>query len=136
MRSVNVDGGKKTITGTVARTYIEKKQISSEADKHIRSRNVGFEADGLRPVTRFYPFFDLTSNIDLLPKLIEISMVSGIFTKGETIEAVKDGKKVAVFRIAQPDHKTGDINSPSKTFNANPFNTSSSLGVNLSLIHI
>lgn len=132
VRSVNVDGGKKTITGTVARTYIEKKQISSEADKHIRSRNVGFEADGLRPVTRFYPFFDLTSNIDLLPKLIEISMVSGIFTKGETIEAVKDGKKVAVFRIAQPDHKTGDINSPSKTFNANPFNTSSSLGVDYS----
>ena len=132
VRSVNVDGGKKTITGTVARTYVEKKQISSEADKHIRSRNVGFEADGLRPVTRFYPFFDLTSNIDLLPKLIEISMVSGIFTKGETIEAVKDGKKVAVFRIAQPDHKTGDINSPSKTFNANPFNTSSSLGVDYS----
>ena len=132
VRSVNVDGGKKTITGSVARTYVEKKQISSEADKHIRSRNVGFEADGLRPVTRFYPFFDLTSNIDLLPKLIEISMVSGIFTKGETIEAVKDGKKVAVFRIAQPDHKTGDINSPSKTFNANPFNTSSSLGVDYS----
>ena len=79
----------KTITGTVARTYIEKKQISSEADKHIRSRNVGFEADGLRPVTRFYPFFDLTSGINLLPKLIEISMINGIFTKGENVEALK-----------------------------------------------
>ena len=128
VRSVIVDGGKKTITGSVARTYVEKKQISSKADTHIRSRNVSFEADGFRPVTRLYPFFDLSSNIDLLPKIIEISMVSGIFTKGETIEATKDGKKVAVFRIAQPDHKTGDINSPSKTFNANPFNTSTSLG--------
>ena len=88
-----MDGGKKTITGTVARTYVEKKQISSEADKHIRSRNVGFEADGLRPVTRFYPFFDFKSSIRILPKLIQIQMKSGIFEVGETVEAYIAGKK-------------------------------------------
>ena len=32
------------------------------------------------------------------------------------------------FRISQPDHKTGDINAPSLTFNANPYDTSLSLG--------
>ena len=59
-------------------------------------------------------------------------MVNGIFTKGETVEALKDGKRVAIFRITQPDHKKGDINSPSTTFNANPFDTSSSLGTSYS----
>ena len=74
------------ITGTVDRTYVEKVQLSSKPDDHIRSRNVGFAVDGLRPVTRFYPFFDKTSGIDTLPKLIEMSMVNGIFTKGEKVE--------------------------------------------------
>ena len=56
-------------------------------------------------------------------------MTSGIFTKGETVEAVDpSGNRVAIFRIAQPDHKLGDINSPSEVFNANPYDTSSSLG--------
>ena len=132
VRNIEISGGSKTITGSVARTYIEKIQTSSKADTHIRSRNVGFTADGLRPVTRFYPFFDKTSNIDLLPKLLEISMVNGIFTKGETVEAFIGSKKYAVFRIAQPNHKAGDINSPSKTFNANPYDTTSLLGTNYS----
>ena len=132
VRNVEVSGGSRTVTGSVARTYVEKKQISSKADDHIRSRNVGFAADGLRPVTRFYPFFDKTSSIDLLPKLVEISMVNGIFTKGEKVEAYVGGKKYACFRITQPDHKSGDINSPSKTFNANPYDTTSLLGTNYS----
>ena len=132
VRNVEVSGGSRTVTGSVARTYVEKKQVSSKADDHIRSRNVGFAADGLRPVTRFYPFFDKTSNIDLLPKLVEISMVNGIFTKGEKVEAYVGGKKYACFRIAQPDHKAGDINAPSKTFNANPYDTTSLLGTNYS----
>ena len=132
VRNINISGGKKTITGSVARTYVEKKQVSSKPDTHIRSRNVAFNVDGLRPVTRFYPFFDNTSGINLLPKLIEISMINGIFTKGENVEALKDGKRVAIFRITQPDHKKGDINSPSLTFNANPFDTSSSLGTSYS----
>ena len=132
VRNIEISGGKKTITGSVARTYVEKKQVSSTPDTHIRSRNVAFSVDGLRPVTRFYPFFDRTSGINLLPKLIEMTMVNGIFTKGENVEALKDGKRVAIFRITQPNHKKGDINSPSTTFNANPFDTSSSLGTSYS----
>ena len=88
--------------------------------------------NSLRPVARFYPFFDSTSGIDIVPKLLEISMINGIFTKGETVQAVdSSGNQVAIFRIAQPDHKLGDINSPSETFNANPYDTSSSLGTTL-----
>ena len=69
VRNIEVSGGSKTITGTVAKTYVEKKQVSSNPDTHIRSRNVAFSADGLRPVTRFYPFFDRTSGINLIPNI-------------------------------------------------------------------
>ena len=110
-------------------TRTERVLTSQEPDPHIRSRNVAFTANGLRPVARFYPFFDSVSGIDIVPKLLEISMVNGIFQKGETVEAYDStGEQVAIFRIAQPDHKLGDINSPEETFNANPYNTSVSLG--------
>ena len=51
IRNVEADGVEKMITGTVDRTYVEKVQLSSKPDDHIRSRNVGFRfVDGLRPV--------------------------------------------------------------------------------------
>ena len=110
-------------------TRTERVLTSQEPDPHIRSRNVAFTANNLRPVARFYPFFDGTSGIDIVPKLLEISMTNGIFSKGETVEAYdENGEQVAIFRIAQPDHKLGDINSPSETFNANPYDTTLSLG--------
>ena len=110
-------------------TRTERVLTSQEPDTHIRSRNVAFTANGLRPVARFYPFFDSVSGIDIIPKLLEISMTNGIFQKGETVEAYNSfGERVAIFRIAQPDHKLGNINSPDETFNANPYNTSISLG--------
>ena len=127
-RTVVTKTGKKTITGSKAKTYMETKVLSTEDDKHIRSRNVAFSATGLRPITRFYPFFDFKSSIRILPKLIQIQMKSGIFEVGETVEAYIAGKKYATFRIARPNHKTGNINDPKKIFNFNPFDTSTSLG--------
>ena len=113
VRNVQVDGGERRITGGFDGSYIETIHTSSEPDTHIRSRNVVFRTAGLRPVARYYPFFDSTSGIDIIPKLLEISMVSGIFTKGETVDAfVGNGNHRATFRIAQHDHKNGNINSP------------------------
>ena len=129
VRDVFIDGGVRRTRGRRSRRFIETLLTNQEPDTHIRSRNVAFTANGLRPVARFYPFFDSVSGIDIVPKLLEISMVNGIFQKGETVQAYDStGSQVAIFRIAQPDHKLGDINSPSETFNANPYNTSVSLG--------
>jgi len=130
VRNVEVDGGVRRLTqGNRNRRFVERLLTNQAPDTHIRSRNVAFTANGLRPVARFYPFFDSVSGIDIVPKLLEISMVNGIFQKGETVEAYDStGDRVAIFRIAQPDHKLGDINSPDETFNANPYNTSVSLG--------
>ena len=133
VRNIQIDGGTVRRTGGFNGSYIDTIKTSSVPDTHIRSRNVAFSANSLRPVARFYPFFDSSSGIDLVPKLLEISMINGIFTKGETVQAVdSSGNQVAIFRIAQPDHKLGDTNSPSETFNANPYDTSSSLGTTYS----
>ena len=115
VRNVEVDGGVRRLTrGRRNRRFIERVLTNQAPDTHIRSRNVAFNVNGLRPVARFYPFFDSVSGIDIVPKLLEISMVNGIFQKGETVELydTSTGNRVAIFRIAQPDHKLGDINSP------------------------
>ena len=74
VRNIEIDGGSKTITGSVSRTYVEKIQVSSVPDTHIRSRNVTFEAIALRPVTRHFTVFDKTANLDVRPKLVELSL--------------------------------------------------------------
>ncbi len=127
IRNVYVSGGERTITGGRNYEYIETIKISSHPDTHIRSRNVAFEGDAFRPVARLYPFFDGVSGIDIVPKLLEINMTRGVFQKGETVEVHVGGTKIASLRLAQPNHKTGDWNSPTTTFNANPYNTSISL---------
>jgi hypothetical protein len=127
VRNVFVSGGERTITGDFDGSYVETIKISSEPDTHIRSRNVAFGAGGLKPITRYYPFFDSTSGIDIVPKLLEITMTSGIFQNGETVDGFIGGTRVITFRTCQPNHKTGDINNPATTFNANPYNTSISL---------
>ena len=127
VRNVYVDGGERTVTGErggFVGEYIDTVQIGSEPDTHIRSRNVAFSANALRPVARFYPFFDGTSGIDIVPKLLEVSMDTGIFSNGETIEAYNGSTLVASFRTCQPNHKTGPALNPTTTFNANPYNTS------------
>ena len=126
VRNVYVDGGERTVTGErggFVGEYIDTVQIGSRPDTHIRSRNVAFSANALRPVARFYPFFDGTSGIDIVPKLLEVSMDTGIFNNGETIEAYNGSTLVASFRTCQPNHKTGPNLAPATTFNANPYNT-------------
>ena len=133
VRTIQVSGGVIRRTGARNRTFTERQVTSSQRDTHIRSRNVSFEAASLKPNTRYYSFFDSTSGIDIIPKLLEISMVNGIFQTGETINVLDNlGNITAVLRLARPDHKRGSINSPSQTFSSNPYDTSSSFGVRYS----
>jgi len=130
VRDVFVDGGTRNETGDRDFEWIETIKISSHPDPHMRSRNVAFAAGGLKPITRYYPFFDSTSGIDIVPKLIEITMVSGTFTIGETVSVFgPGGVETARLRVVAPNHKTSN---PATTFNANPFNTSISLPGNYS----
>ena len=114
----------RTIEGDVDRTFIETEITGTKQDPHIRSRNVTFNAVGLKPKTRYYPFFDGRSGIDVIPKLIKIKMVSGSFDIGETIEGFGFNSPTVPnikFRSAQPNHKTGAYNSPITTYKTNPY---------------
>ena len=60
--------------------------VSRNLIPFMRSRNVQFFAESVKPNTRMYAFFD---GIDVtrfcVPKLLEISMSSGTFSVGETV---------------------------------------------------
>ena len=109
-----------------------KNLISSEPDPHIRSRNISFDATGLKPFTRYYPFFDSSAGIDIIPKLLSVTMTSGSFKKGEDIEIWKNNVQVGKFRLCQNNHKYGDINNPTHTFTTNPYDTSINVPTNYS----
>ena len=110
-----------------AKSYISKLIPSSTPNKKFRSRNVEFRASGLNPTTNYYSFFGGSSNIDIIPKLLKITMVSGVFESGETVYGYVNGKKIAAFRVADSNHKSGSYNSPSTTFAENPYSANGSL---------
>jgi len=132
VRNVFVPGGSRTETGGWDGSYIENILISSLPDTHMRSRNVEFYSVSLKPLTRYYSFIDSVSGIDIIPKLVEISMSSGTFQTGEIVDGFVGSQRVISFRTAQPNHKAGTYNNPSSTYSINPYNKSTSIGASYS----
>ena len=67
-------------------TSLGDKVVSTEVIATMRSRNIEFVCRRLKPNTRLYAFFDnISMDAFLVPKLIEIEMVSGTFGPGETV---------------------------------------------------
>ena len=134
-RTIVRDGGTRTVGGSGGATRVVGTRTvlaSSTADPHIRSRNVLFKAIGLRPLARHYHFFDSTSGLDIVPKLIEITMTSGVFQVGETVRGYVGGTNLFTCRVVQPNHKTGPGGNPTTTFSLNPYNKSITLPVSYS----
>ena len=104
--------------------------VSSDVAAVMRSRNIEFVCKRLKPNTRLYAFFDnIDMNAFIVPKLIEIEMVSGTFAVGETVRGngVNSTNKSIRFRLAQQNHKYGPYNSPSQTYKNNPYNVANSI---------
>src|SRR5210317_1202767 len=110
--------------------------VSSGTEKYIRSRNVSFFGTLFRPLARHYQFLDNHSNLDFIPKLIEIANSStlqnygssnGAFQVGETVRVFNGEKRIGTFRLASSNHKTGKFNSPTTTYSTNPYITSESI---------
>ena len=95
--------------------YVDSIKIDSEADPFMRSRNVFFAANGLKPSTKHYHYLD-SSAPDVLPKLIEIEMVSGAFTVFENarieLMSINDDPQIGYVRVQRPNHKFGDNTRP------------------------
>ena len=105
------------------------KVINTALTPYMRSRNIDFSCKGLKPTTSVFGFFDGENvNKFIVPKLIEISMVTGTFEVGETvIGTTKDGKELIRFRVAVSNHKLGPYDDPGAVYNTNPYYSSTPL---------
>ena len=111
--------------------------ISRDLISFARSRNIEFNIKSLKPNTQVYGFFDGVAISDYcIPKLLEISMISGTFQVGETITgsmrpvgdtSASEGDRSISLRVAQANHKSGAFNSATEVFVTNPYNTSQTL---------
>ena len=110
------------------------KVLSTEIISTVRSRNIEFYANNLKPTTRIYAFFDGKDVTKYcVPKLIEIEMKSGVFQIGETVsgrvlnlglsEEGRDTNPSINFRVAQSNHRRGDYDCPTETYPNNPYVT-------------
>ncbi len=111
-------------------TSLGDKVVNTEVIATMRSRNIEFVTRRLKPNTRLYPFFD---NIDMskyvVPKLIEITMVSGTFGAGEIVEGSRANttNDAIRFRLANQNHKYGPYNNPDQVYKQNPYDPASSI---------
>jgi len=131
-RGTRVRTTRRTTTSVRTRVNVRTRDvlISSGDEQYIRSRNVSFFGRSFKPLTRHYQFLDNHSNVDFIPKLLEIANSTTLenygssestFTSGETIKVYQNGEELGSFRLATSNHKEGHFNSPSKTYNINPY---------------
>ena len=114
--------------------------VDTESERFMRSRNTGFFVSNLKPYTRYYQFLDGNSQVDFIPKLLEISPNSSLtnfgstssFNPGETVKGYFNGRNILEFRVASSNHKTGRYNSPDTTFGVNPYEKGGTISSNYS----
>ena len=108
--------------------YVENVKVTSTVDPFMRSREVYFLANGLKPDTKHYHFLD-SQQVDIIPKLVEIDMQSGTFQKYEKVDIFKGGKKIGHMKLKEPNNKFGNkvtkmgvMFPPSyETYDVNPY---------------
>ena len=136
------------LTSKVTNEVIGEKVVSSDVVPYMRKRQIEFTATGLKPRTRYWPYFDgVKYNAYCQTKLIRIKMLEGVFKVGETVEGhfeygdegqvQIDGKDYSglkkalnykvgrkdeiVARICAPNHKEGPFDAPTKIYKKNPY---------------
>jgi len=119
----------------VDQTSLGTNLVSSELSQYMRSRNIEFTGKKFRPFTQVFAFFDGKDVNDFVtPKLLEITMQSGVFEVGETVIGTLTLAPISqnpipgttlteiVFRVAQANHKYGPFNAPTDVYTRNPYN--------------
>ena len=116
-------GTRKLVKETFSTINEGPKVINTQIVSNMRSRNIRFNASTLKPSTGIYAFFD-GQDISkyIIPKLLEISMVTGTFNVGETvIGTTNNGRELIRFKVAQSNHKKGPIDDPTSVYKSNPY---------------
>jgi len=120
------------VTEQLDRTSDGDRVVSRNLIAFMRSRNIQFVCKKVKPLTQLYAFFDgVNVTKYCVPKLLEISMISGVFQTGETVigsvtntglgPIIGSAKSSITFRVAQPNHKEGPYNAAATTFSQNPY---------------
>ena len=91
--------------------FIEDVKVTAEADPYMRSRNVYFASNGLKPFTKHFSYMD-NGAIDIIPKIVEISMTAGSFIIFENAKILLNGDQIGYIRIQRPNQKYGDTTRP------------------------
>lgn len=112
--------------------YVESVKVSGEADPYMRSRNVFFAASGLKPFTRHYHYMDNISGLNIVPKLVEIEMISGTFKVDENVRGHFNGDAIFRAPIREPRRKIMGTDGKMKYYNVNPYNREETLGTSYS----
>ena len=125
-------GNRTVVTEQFDRTSVGDRVVSRDLIPFMRSRNVEFISKRVKPLTQLYAFFDGRDVTKYcVPKLLEISMVSGTFQVGEKVIGrlintglnpdLNNTSPQITFRVAQSNHKEGPYNIPTVTFPNNPY---------------
>ena len=117
------------VTQTMNNVSLGDRIISRDLITFVRSRNVQFTAQGIKPLTRVYAFFDGREvSRFCVPKLLQISMTTGAFQSGETVIGTSNGSSsrnstsaYIQFRVANPNHSEGGFNVPTSTVSYDPY---------------
>jgi hypothetical protein len=125
-------GLRTVVTEQFDKTSVGDRVVSRNLIPYMRSRNVQFISKKLKPLTQIYSFFDgVNVTKYCVPKLLEISMISGTFQVGEKVVGKvqntglnpslgQDFAKIS-FRVAQSNHKEGPYNAATTTYPNNPY---------------
>ena len=125
-------GTRTIVTEQFDRESVGDRVVSRDVIPFMRSRNVEFVSKRLKPLTQIYAFFDgVNVTKYCVPKLLEISMVSGAFQIGENIigsvirtglgEDLGDSAPKITFRAAQTNHREGPYDTPTSVFREDPY---------------
>jgi hypothetical protein len=129
-------GSQVSVVEQFDQTSVGDRVVSRDLLAFMRSRNITFVGKKLKPLTKVYAFFD---GVDVtrfcVPKLLEISMISGTFQVGETViadsritglgENSESSNPKIIFRVAKTNHREGLYTNPSVTYPFNPYTNES-----------
>ena len=124
----NRSGSAKQIAYTPGNTYnLGDRILSVDVAPFLRSRNVEFIARRMKPQTLLIPTFDkLVVSQFVVPKLLEVEIISGSFIVGETViggvlNSLTNNSPYIRFRVASLNHRNGPFNRPTDIFETNPY---------------
>ena len=122
-------GIQRKVTEQIDTTSLGLKVVSREIIPFCRERNIEFISQRLKPATQHYVYFDNVNMTEYsVPKLLEITMNTGVFSVGELVTEVQtsitnesSATESIRFRVATSNHKYGPYNNPELTYPLNPY---------------